>query len=82
MASGVNNIDETYSTLKFAERAKNVPLTVEANKIMATDQELYKKLIREVFINLLLLFIDRLFKKYAKFKTKRIKCKRYTFQDA
>lgn len=37
VASGVNNIDETYSTLKFAERAKNVPLTVCANKIIATD---------------------------------------------
>ena len=54
VASGVNNIDETYSTLKFAERAKNVPLTVCANKIIATDQELLKKLMREVidYINL------------------------------
>jgi hypothetical protein len=37
---------------------------------MATDQELYKKLIREVFIFFYIimihnLFLDRLFKKYA-----------------
>lgn len=37
VASNLNNLDETYSTLKFAERAKNVPLVIQANKIIATD---------------------------------------------
>jgi hypothetical protein len=40
--------EETISTLKFADRAKQVMVKVSANEINAADEELVSKLTREV----------------------------------
>lgn len=44
----VDNIEESISTLKFADRAKKVLATVKANEINAADDVLVQKLQKEV----------------------------------
>ena len=43
-----DNSDETISTLKFADRAKQVMVKIKANEVDATDQAVVKKLHEEV----------------------------------
>jgi kinesin family protein 3/17 len=40
----IDTIDETISTLKFADRAKRVMMRVKANEINASDDAVVKKL--------------------------------------
>ncbi|CDW85964.1 kinesin motor domain containing protein [Stylonychia lemnae] len=44
----IDNIEETISTLKFADRAKQVMATIRANEINAADDALVQKLQKEV----------------------------------
>lgn len=44
----IDNIEETISTLKFADRAKQVMTRVKANEINTMDDALVQKLQREV----------------------------------
>ena len=44
----IDNIEETVSTLKFADKAKQVMQTVKANEINAADDALVHKLQKEV----------------------------------
>lgn len=44
----IDNIEETISTLKFADRAKQVLTRVKANEINTMDDALLQKLQREV----------------------------------
>lgn len=48
MAPTIDNIEETISTLKFADRAKCVMQRVRKNEINAKDDALVQKLQREV----------------------------------
>lgn len=48
ISPSLSNAFETISTLKFAERAKNVTMTLRINKIRKIDQALVQKLEREI----------------------------------
>ncbi|CAD8195399.1 unnamed protein product [Paramecium pentaurelia] len=48
IAPNIYNIDETVSSLKFAQRAKNVTIQVQPNKYNANDQVLVNKLVKEI----------------------------------
>ncbi|CAD8106247.1 unnamed protein product [Paramecium sonneborni] len=48
IAPNIYNIDETVSSLKFAQRAKNVTIKIQPNKFNANDQVLVNKLIKEI----------------------------------
>lgn len=48
LAPTIDHLEESISTLKFAERAKFVQVKVTKNEINATDDELVKKLQKEV----------------------------------
>ena len=48
VAPVIDNVDETISTLKFADRAKRVMSRVKANELNASDDALVKKLQKEV----------------------------------
>ncbi|CAK93845.1 unnamed protein product (macronuclear) [Paramecium tetraurelia] len=48
IAPNIYNIDETVSSLKFAQRAKNVTIQVQPNKFNANDQVLVNKLVKEI----------------------------------
>jgi len=41
-------VDETVSTLKFADRAKKITVSIRKNEISATNDKLVQKLLREV----------------------------------
>lgn len=41
-------MDETISTLKFADRAKQIMQNVKKNEVSATNDKLVRKLLREV----------------------------------
>jgi hypothetical protein len=44
----IDNIEETISTLKFADRAKQIMVKVQANEMAATDDAYIQKLQKEV----------------------------------
>lgn len=48
VSGSVYHLDETYSTLKFAERAKNITLQVSPNSVNALSSDLLKKLTSEI----------------------------------
>ena len=43
-----DNVDESMSTIKFAERARHIKTILKPNEIRATDSALIKKLMREI----------------------------------
>lgn len=44
----IDNIEETISTLKFADRAKQIMIKVQANEMSAADDAYITKLQKEV----------------------------------
>ena len=44
----IDNIEETISTLKFADRAKQIMIKVQANELSAADDAYIQKLQKEV----------------------------------
>ena len=48
MSPVIDNIEETISTLKFADRAKQIMVKVQANEMSAADDAYIQKLQKEV----------------------------------
>ncbi|KAL4463423.1 hypothetical protein ABPG72_006745 [Tetrahymena utriculariae] len=48
ISPSIDNIDETVSTLKFAERARHITMSIKPNQINSKDDEIVKKLQKEI----------------------------------